>query len=281
MKEIVHWYEAGTDFNIHMDEDGLIVAGSGYDQVTWMDVRVENILPTPRHGKPVEINAYWYNALLIMDFFTKALGKEELVSEYLNRSLNYGKLFDRETGFMRGRDKNGVMAEDFDPTKWGKEYTEAAAWQTTFSVQHDLDGLAELMGGREAILKKLDELFATPPYYSIEGYGREIHEMTEMAALDFGQCAINNQPSFHLPYIYAYFGEEEKARYWVHKMANEAFSYKEDGFPGDDDNGTTSAWYIFACLGFYPICPGSPKMVEIQGIAKDWSIPMAGLRKSM
>ena len=211
----------------------------------------------------------------------KALGKEELVPEYLNRSLNYGKLFDKETGFMRGRDKDGVMAEDFDPTRWGKEYTEAAAWQTTFSVQHDLDGLAELMGGREAILKKLDELFATPPYYSIEGYGREIHEMTEMAALDFGQCAINNQPSFHLPYIYAYFGEEEKARYWVHKMANEAFSYKEDGFPGDDDNGTTSAWYIFACLGFYPICPGSPKMVEIQGLAKDWSIPMAGLRKSM
>ncbi len=211
----------------------------------------------------------------------KALNKEELAQEYLNRSKNYGKLFDKETGFMRGRDKAGVMAEDFDPARWGKEYTEAAAWQTTFSVPHDLDGLAELMGGKEALLEKLDELFATPPHYSIEGYGREIHEMTEMAALDFGQCAINNQPSFHLPYIYAYFGEEEKARYWVHRMANEAFSYKEDGFPGDDDNGTSSAWYIFACLGFYPICPGSTEMVKIQGLATDWYIPAMELRKGM
>jgi len=202
----------------------------------------------------------------------KELGNNVIAEEYLQRSKNYAKLYDEQTGFMRGRDKNGVMADNFDPVRWGREYTEAAAWQTTFAVPHDLEGLAELMGGKEALLEKLDQLFATPPIYNTEGYGREIHEMTEMASLDFGQCAINNQPSFHLPYIYAYFGEEEKANYWVHRMAKEAFSYKEDGFPGDEDNGTTSAWYIFACLGFYPMCPGSRDFVKIKGLAKQWGI---------
>lgn len=208
----------------------------------------------------------------------QALGREELVEPYMERSRNYAKLFDKETGFMRGRDKEGLMADNFDPARWGGEYTEAAAWQTTFAVPHDIQGLAELMGGKEAILRKLDALFAEPPYYSIEGYGREIHEMTEMASLDFGQCAINNQPSFHIPYIYAWFGEEEKATYWVHRMAREAFSYKEDGFPGDDDNGTASAWYIFACLGFYPFCPGKDEYVKIKGLAKSWSIPSNGMK---
>lgn len=202
----------------------------------------------------------------------KALGRDDLVDTYMKRARNYANLFDKETGFMRGRDKNGEMAPNFSPIRWGGEYTEAAAWQTSFAVPHDLEGLAELMGGKEKLLEKLDELFATPPYYNTEGYGREIHEMTEMASLNFGQCAINNQPSFHLPFIYAYFGEREKTSYWVRKIATEAFSYKEDGFPGDDDNGTTSAWYIFACLGKYPLCPGSLAFVEFDGLAKEWSI---------
>jgi len=105
MEEIIHWYKKGTDFEIHMDEDGLIMAGGGYDQVTWMDVRVENILPTPRHGKPVEINAYWYNALLIMDFFTKALGKEAKedyigLSELVKTSF-LAKFWNEEKGCLK------------------------------------------------------------------------------------------------------------------------------------------------------------------------------------
>ena len=169
---------------------------------------------------------------------------------------------------MRGRDTKGNMTDDFDPYMWGGEYTEASAWQSTFFVPHDLDGLAELYGGKDKLLSKLDELFAAPPLYRVTGYGFEIHEMTELAAQDYGQCAISNQPSFHLPYIYAYFGEVEKAIYWVHKMALEAMSYEDDGFPGDEDNGTMSAWYIFACLGEYPLCPGNAENIKIPGIAK-------------
>ncbi len=202
----------------------------------------------------------------------KALGRDDIVSEYEKRAKNYANLFDKESGFMRGRDKDGNMADNFDPIRWGGEYTEASAWQTTFAVPHDIDGLASLMGGRDKLCEKLDEFFATKPDYRVHGYGGEIHEMTEMAAVDYGQCAISNQPSFHIPYIYAYIGETEKARYWVHKMALEAFSYENDGFPGDEDNGTTAAWYVFACLGMYPLCPGKREFVKIPPIAKSFKI---------
>lgn len=200
----------------------------------------------------------------------EALGRDDLVAEYRRRGKNYANLFDPATGFMRGRDTQGNMAENFDPFAWGREYTEASAWQTTFAVPHDLDGLAELMGGREKLLAKLDELFATEPDYRVGGYGFQIHEMSELAAINFGQCAISNQPSFHLPYIYAYFGETEKAAYWVRRMALEAMSYEDDGFPGDEDNGTMAAWYIFACLGEYPLCPGKKENIRVPGIAKSW-----------
>lgn len=201
----------------------------------------------------------------------KVLGRDDIVPEYERRAKNYANLFDAETGYMRGRDKDGKMADGFDPFKWGGEYTEASAWQTSFAVPHDIEGLAELHGGKDKLVAKLDEFFATAPDYRVCGYGAEIHEMTEMAAVDFGQCAISNQPSFHIPYIYAYLGETEKARYWVHKMALEAFSADDDGFPGDEDNGTTAAWYVFACIGMYPLCPGKD-FVKIPPIAKSWNI---------
>lgn len=202
----------------------------------------------------------------------EALGKNELIPEYMRRSKNYANLFDKETGFMRGRDTEGKMAEDFDPVKWGGEYTEGSAWQSTFAVPHDVEGLAELYGGKEQFFKKLDEFFERAPEYRCTGYGIEIHEMTEFAAVDYGQCAISNQPSFHIPYMYAALGDVEKTRYWVHKMALEAFSWEDDGFPGDEDNGTTAAWYVFVCLGLYPLCPGKKELLEVPGLAKEWKI---------
>ena len=164
------------------------------------------------------------------------------------------------------------MADGFDPVKWGGEYTEASAWQSTFAVPHDVDGLADLFGGPDKMLAKLDELFATPPVYRVHGYGGEIHEMTEMAAVDLGQFAISNQPSFHLPFLYAALGHPEKAAYWAHKAALEYFSDEPDGFPGDEDNGTTAAWFLFVCLGEYPLCPGKAENVKFPGLAKSWKI---------
>ena len=112
------------------------------------------------------------------------------------------------------------------------------------------------------MIEKLDSLFAEPPRYRVFGYGFEIHEMTEMALIDFGQMAISNQPSFHIPYLYAALGAQEKTDYWVERLAKEAFSPADDGYPGDEDNGTTSAWYIFATLGMYRLCPGKAEWIH-------------------
>lgn len=192
----------------------------------------------------------------------KILGKPEIEAEYRKRALNYKNLFDPETGFMRAKDKNGRFRPDFTPIGWGRDYTEGSAWQNSFAVPHDIDGLAELYGGKEKLIEKIDELFAAPPHYEIIGYGCEIHEITEMAAVDFGQCGMNNQPSFHIPYIYSALGNVEKTAYWVKKICDELFSHEDDGFPGDEDNGTTAIWYIFGVLGLYPFCPGRPEYVK-------------------
>ncbi|MBE6999564.1 MAG: glycoside hydrolase family 92 protein, partial [Ruminococcaceae bacterium] len=186
------------------------------------------------------------------------LGETEKKEKYLARSKNYKNLFDPETGFMRPRDSKGVTKPHFSPISWGGDYTEAAAWQTTFAVQHDLEGLAELYGGREHFLAKLDDFFDAPVEFLVGGYGFEIHEMSEMAAADWGQCAISNQPSFHIPFLYAYFGEGEKTADWLDIITREGFSGEDDGFPGDEDNGTTAIWYLFANIGLYPVCPGKP-----------------------
>lgn len=192
----------------------------------------------------------------------KLLGKTDIENEYRKRALNYRNLFDGETGFMRAKDKSGKFRPDFSPIAWGRDYTEGSAWQNSFAVPHDIEGLALLYGGKEKLIAKIDELFAAPPYYEVVGYKNEIHEMTEMAVTDFGQCAISNQPSFHIPYIYSALGEVEKTRYWVKKLCEEAFSFEDDGFPGDEDNGTTAIWYIFGILGFYPFCPGKKEFVK-------------------
>lgn len=192
----------------------------------------------------------------------KELGYIDIYEEYMLRAENYKNIFDKETGFMRGRDENGNMSGSFDPCMWGGDYTEGSAWQNSFWVPHDIEGLCELYGGKEKLLLKLDELFATPPKYRVHGYNGEIHEMTEMAQVDFGQCAISNQPSFHIPYLYGYLGETEKCAKIVKSMCD-LFTPTPDGFPGDEDNGSMGAWYVFSCLGIYPICPGKREYVHI------------------
>jgi len=196
----------------------------------------------------------------------KILGKDDIAKEYTIRSKNYKNVFDTKTGFMRSRDEKGNWrGEDFIPESWGFDYTEASAYQTSLAVQHDFEGLALLHGGRDAFLKKVDELFEKPPMYLIGNRPNEIHEMTEMASADWGQCAISNQPSFHIPFIYAYFGENEKTEFWIKKICREGFSYADDGFPGDEDNGTMACWYLFAAMGFYPITPGMAEYVRFKG----------------
>ena len=188
----------------------------------------------------------------------RKLGEEEIAARYEGYARNYRKLFDAESGFMRGRDEHGGFAPGFDPFAWGGDYTEGSAWHSSFAVYHDVPGLNALYGGR--LSDKLDDLFRTPPLFRVGSYGEEIHEMSEMAAIpDFGQCAICNQPSFHLPYLYAALGDVPRTADLVHRILARAFKADECGFPGDEDNGTMAAWYLFSALGFYPLCPGKPE----------------------
>ena len=200
------------------------------------------------------------------------LGETEIEAEYRQRALNYKNLFDAQTGFMRARHADGHFRDGFSPIKWGLDYTEGCAWQSTFAVQHDPQGFAELFGGTQGVIAKLDALFSEPPHYIDNAYGCEIHEMTEMAAADYGQCAISNQPSFHFPYFYTLYGQPEKTHYWVERMCEEAFSYADDGFPGDEDNGSMALWYIFSNLGLYPFCPGKAEYVKTKQLVKSAKI---------
>ena len=190
-------------------------------------------------------------------------GDEMVAEDFLKRSKNYTNLFDKDTGFMRPKDSLGRFKPNFNEFDWGEDYTEGGAWQNSFAVPHDYEGLACLYGDKQAFLHKIDELFSTPPYYVVNGYPLEIHEMAEMAAVDFGQCAISNQPSFHIPFMYAEFGEREKSFKIVSEIREKVFSCEDGGFPGDEDNGTTACWYLFATLGFYPTCPGKEEFTVI------------------
>lgn len=229
-------------------------------------------VPRDEHKESVNLTLDFAYGDWCIAVVARALGREDIAEEYDRRAMNYKKLFDAETGFMRGRDKEGRMAENFDPVTWGGEYTEASAWQSSFAVPHDVEGLAELYGSKEKLIEKLDALFSEPPRYRVFGYGGEIHEMTEMALVDFGQMAISNQPSFHIPYIFAALGEQEKTDYWVEKLTREAFSSSDSGYPGDEDNGTTSAWYILATLGLYRLCPGKREWVRSKTLVKSAKI---------
>ena len=189
------------------------------------------------------------------------LGKGDLAREFYGRSLYYRNIFNTEKTFMLSRDKDGNERDDWTQFDWGGDYTEGGPWQNSFAVFHDFAGLAEMMGGKDKMIEKMDKLFDTPPLFNGCGYGGLIHEMSEMASVDFGQCALSNQPSFHIPYIYSYMGAPEKTAYWVRRACKELFNSGYRGYPGDEDNGSTSGWYVFSALGFYPVCPSVAEYV--------------------
>jgi predicted alpha-1,2-mannosidase len=189
----------------------------------------------------------------------KGLGREEEAQRFYDRALNYRNTFDTTTGFARGRRADGSFDPEFSEFAWGGAYIEGSAWQCTWAVPHDPVGMAELMGGREAFLGKLDRMFELPAAFEVGSYGREIHEMTEMAAVDFGQYAHSNQPVHHVLYLYTAMGMPSRTQYWVRRVLNELYGEgPTNGFAGDEDNGEMTAWYVFGALGFYPLCPGHP-----------------------
>ncbi|MBV7537067.1 GH92 family glycosyl hydrolase [Duganella sp. sic0402] len=192
----------------------------------------------------------------------KALGKPESeIGIYKQRAMNYKKLFDPESGLMRGKNQDGSFQSPFNPFKWGDAFTEGNSWHYTWSVFQDVNGLVQLMGGREKFVAKLDEVFTLPPIYDESYYGQVIHEIREMQIANMGQYAHGNQPIQHMIYLYGYAGAPWKTQYWARETMNRMYKPTPDGYCGDEDNGQTSAWYVFSALGFYPVTPAAPQYV--------------------
>lgn len=192
----------------------------------------------------------------------KKLGRPQTeIDLYLKRSQNYRHLFDPEHNLMRGKNEDGTFQSPFNPLKWGDAFTEGNSWHYTWSVFHDVQGLADLMGGYPHFIGMLDSVFKVPPLFDDSYYGGVIHEIREMQIMNMGNYAHGNQPIQHMIYLYNYAGEPWKAQYWVRQTMDRMYRPTPDGYCGDEDNGQTSAWYVFSSLGFYPVCPGSDQYV--------------------
>ncbi|MBE6206341.1 MAG: glycoside hydrolase family 92 protein [Rikenellaceae bacterium] len=192
----------------------------------------------------------------------KELGRpEEEIELFAQRALNYRNVFDKQTNLMRGKKLNGEFQSPFSPLKWGDAFTEGNSWHYTWSVFHDPQGLIDLMGGDDNFISMLDQVFTEPPHFDDSYYGFPIHEIREMTIMNTGNYAHGNQPVQHMIYLYNYAGQPWKAQYWVRDVMNRFYSATPDGYCGDEDNGQTSAWYVFSALGFYPVCPASDEYV--------------------
>lgn len=192
----------------------------------------------------------------------KALGKpEKEIEVYARRAMNYKNLFDPSINLMRGKKENGKWMTPFNPLKWGDAFTEGNSWHYTWSVFHDPKGLINLMGGKKVFNQMLDSVFALPPVFDDSYYGFPIHEIREMQIMNMGNYAHGNQPIQHMIYLYGYSGQPWKTQYWIRQVMDRLYSAHPDGYCGDEDNGQTSAWYVFSALGFYPVCPGSNQYV--------------------
>ena len=204
---------------------------------------------------------YSYNDWCILQV-AKALERpQNEIAMLEKRALNYRNLFRSDYRLMCGRRSDGTFEKNFSPLKWGGNFTEGNSWHYTWSVFHDIQGLIELMGGKKNFVEMLDSVFTVPPVYDDSYYGFPIHEIREMTVMNMGNYAHGNQPIQHMIYLYNYAGEPWKAQYRLRQVMQHMYSPTPDGYCGDEDNGQTSAWYVFSALGFYPVCPASDEYV--------------------
>ena len=188
----------------------------------------------------------------------KALNRpQEEQDLYAKRAMNYKNLFDKESNLMRGRNADGSFQTPFSPLKWGDAFTEGNSWHYTWSVFHDPQGLIDLMGGKEPFVAMMDSVFSVPPVFDDSYYGFPIHEIREMQVMNMGNYAHGNQPIQHMIYLYDWAGQPWKAQYWTREVMDRMYTPTPDGYCGDEDNGQTSAWYVFSAMGFYPVAPGT------------------------
>ena len=204
---------------------------------------------------------YAYNDWCIYKLAKELKRPQKEINRFAKRAMNYKNLFDKESKLMHGRNADGTFQSPFSPLKWGDAFTEGNSWHYSWSVFHDPQGLIDLMGGKDSFVMMLDSVFAVPPLFDDSYYGGVIHEIREMTVMNMGNYAHGNQPIQHMIYLYNYAGQPWKAQYWLRQVMNKMYTPGPDGYCGDEDNGQTSAWYVFSALGFYPVAPGTTQYV--------------------
>ncbi len=200
---------------------------------------------------------YAYDDWCILQLAKKLGRPQGEIDKWSSRAMNYRNVFDPQTKLMRGRNRDGSFQAPFNPYKWGDAFTEGNSWHYTWSVFHDPQGLIDLMGGEKQFVQMLDSVFVVPPVFDDSYYGFQIHEITEMVIMNMGNYAHGNQPIQHMTYLYNWAGQPWKTQYRVREVMDRLYTPAPDGYCGDEDNGQTSAWYVFSALGFYPVCPAS------------------------
>ena len=186
---------------------------------------------------------------------------QEEIDRFKKRARFYQNVFDPETNLMRGKNEDGTFQSPFNPLKWGDAFTEGNSLHYTWSVFQDVQGLIDLMGGEKQFIAMLDTVFEMPPDFDDSYYGFPIHEIREMQIANMGNYAHGNQPIQHMIYLYNYAGQPWKTQKWVREVLTRMYNPQADGYCGDEDNGQTSAWYVFSAMGFYPVAPGTDQYV--------------------
>jgi predicted alpha-1,2-mannosidase len=210
----------------------------------------------------------------------EALGKPaDEIEKFRKRAMNYENVFDPGRRLMRGRNADGSFQSPFSPYKWGDAFTEGNSWHYTWSVFQDISGLIDIMGGKDYFISKLDSVFEVPPVFDYSYYGIVIHEIREMQIMNMGNYAHGNQPVQHMIYLYNYAGQPWKTQYHIREVLNKLYNYLPDGYCGDEDNGQTSAWYVFSALGFYPVTPGTDQYVFGAPLFKKMTLEFENGRK--
>ena len=204
----------------------------------------------------------------------KMVGNKHYQEVFARQMFNYKNVFDKSIGFMRGKGVDGKWQEPFDPLEWGGPFCEGNAWHYTWSVFHDVQGLIDLFGSDEKFTTKIDSVFTIPNVIKPGTYGGIIHEMKEMELANMGQYAHGNQPIQHMPYLYCYAGQPWKTQYWVRQIVERLYNSTEKGYPGDEDQGGMSSWYILSSLGIYAVCPGTDEYVIGSPLFKKATITM-------
>ena len=234
--------------------------GGANGRVRWKDYYQLGYIPYPESmGSTAQTLEYCYDDFCAYQL-AKMTGNKFYEEVFARQIYNYKNVYDPSVGFMRGRKLDGSWA-DFDAFEWGGPYCEGNAWHYNWSVFHDVQGLIDLTGGDERFVAKIDSVFALPGIVKYGTYGTKIHEMLEMELAKMGQYAQGNQPIQHMIYLYSYAGQPWKTQYWIRQVMDRLYNSSENGYPGDEDRGGMSSWYVLSALGIYSVCPGTDEYV--------------------